>query len=136
MELSPCVLVPKSDGTYHFCTDFRKVNSVTMTDSYPIPQIDDCINRIGHSKYVSKFYLLKVYWQVPLISAFVTTDVLFQYCAMSFGMKNAQAKVSKLKVKNDCSIKVYSLTIMIVPASRGCSIRVCHKVSFVLRSGA
>ena len=26
---SPCVLVPKSDGTYHFCTDCRKVNSAT-----------------------------------------------------------------------------------------------------------
>ena len=23
---SPCILVPKKDGTYHFCTDFRKVN--------------------------------------------------------------------------------------------------------------
>ena len=62
---SLCVLVPKSDGTYHFCTDFRKVNSV-KTDSYPIPRIDDCIDRIGHSKYVSKFDLLKGYWQVPL----------------------------------------------------------------------
>ena len=61
---SPCVLVPKSDGIYRFCTDFRKVNSVTKTDSYPIPQIDDCIDRIGHSRYVSKFDLLKGYWQV------------------------------------------------------------------------
>ena len=34
---SPCVLVPKSDGIYCFCTDFRKVNSVTKTDSYLIP---------------------------------------------------------------------------------------------------
>ena len=63
---SPCVLVPKSGGTYRFCTDFRKVNSFTKTDSYPIPRIDDCIDRIGHSKYVSKFDLLKGYWQVPL----------------------------------------------------------------------
>ena len=58
---SPCVLMPKSDGTYRFCTDFRKVNSITKTDSYPIPRIDDCIDRIGHSKYVSKFDLLKGY---------------------------------------------------------------------------
>ena len=34
---SPCILVPKKDGTYRFCTDFRKVNLVTKTDSYPIP---------------------------------------------------------------------------------------------------
>ena len=31
---SPCVLVPKADGTYRFCTDFRKFNSVSKTDSY------------------------------------------------------------------------------------------------------
>ena len=37
---SPCVLVSKPDKSY-FCTDFRKVNRVTKTDSYPIPRIDD-----------------------------------------------------------------------------------------------
>ena len=39
---SPCILVPKSNGTYRMCTDYRKVNSVTETDSFPIPRIDDC----------------------------------------------------------------------------------------------
>ena len=41
---SPCVLVPKPDGSYHFCTDFRRLNAVTVTNSYPIPRIDDCID--------------------------------------------------------------------------------------------
>jgi hypothetical protein len=36
---SPCILVPKPDGTYRLCMDFRKVNSVTKTDSYPIPEL-------------------------------------------------------------------------------------------------
>ena len=47
---SPCILVPKPDGSYRFCTDYRKVNSVTKTDSYPMPRIDDCIDRIGQAK--------------------------------------------------------------------------------------
>ena len=34
---SPCILVPKSDGTFRMCTDYRKVNSVTKTDTFPIP---------------------------------------------------------------------------------------------------
>ena len=82
---SPCVLVPKPDGTFRMCTDYRKVNSVTKTDTFPIPRIDDCIDNIGHAKYVTKFDLLKGFWQIPLtdrakeISAFVTPDGLYQY---------------------------------------------------------
>ena len=37
---SPCLLVPKSDGTLRFCTDFRKVNAVTKPDSFPLPRVD------------------------------------------------------------------------------------------------
>ena len=59
---SPCILVPKSNGTYRMCTDYRKVNSVTKTDSFPIPRIDDCIDKVGNSKYVTKFDLLKGFW--------------------------------------------------------------------------
>ena len=33
---SPCILVPKPDGTFRMCTDYRKVNSVTKTDTFPI----------------------------------------------------------------------------------------------------
>ena len=50
---SPCILVPKPDGTFRMCTDYRKVNSVTKTDTFPIPRIDDCIDNIGHAKYVT-----------------------------------------------------------------------------------
>ena len=99
---SPCILVPKSNGTYRMCTDYRKVNSVTKTDSFPIPRIDDCIDKIGKAKYVTKFDLLKGFWQVPLtdrakeISAFVTPDGLYQYKVMPFGMKNSPATFQRL----------------------------------------
>jgi len=64
--------------------------------------VDDCIDKIGHAKYVSKFDLLKGYWQVPLsrlaqeLSAFVTPDGLFQYRIMPFGMKNAPATFQRM----------------------------------------
>ena len=44
---SPCILVPKHDGGFRFCTDFRKVNDKTKSDSFPIPRIADCIDQIG-----------------------------------------------------------------------------------------
>ena len=94
---SPCILVPKHDGGFRFCTDFRKVNDKTKSDSFPIPRIADCIDQIGNAKFVSTFDMLKGYWQVPLtqrareISAFVTLSGLYQYKVMPFGMKNAPA---------------------------------------------
>ena len=78
------------------------MNAVTKTDSYPIPRIDDCIDKTGPAKFVSKFDLLKGYWQVPLterakwVSAFVTPKGLYQYKVMPFGMKNAPATFQRL----------------------------------------
>ena len=63
---SPCTLVPKPDSSYRMCTDYHKVNNLTKSDNFPIPQIDDCVDKIGNAKYVSKFDLLKGFWQIPL----------------------------------------------------------------------
>lgn len=88
---SSCVLVDKPDALIRFCTDYQKVNQIT-TYVYPIPRMDDCID-----KYIMKCDLLKGYWVVPLfepakaISAFVTPEVSFQYCIMPFVLKNSQA---------------------------------------------
>ena len=51
---SPCVIRPKSDHSIRVCADYRKVNTVTKTNVYPIPRIDDCIERIGNCKYLTK----------------------------------------------------------------------------------
>ncbi|XP_058618161.1 uncharacterized protein LOC131531435 isoform X1 [Onychostoma macrolepis] len=99
---SPCLLVGKSDGTVRFCTDFRKVNSLTRPDCFPLPRIEDCVDQVGSAKFVSKFDLLKGYWQVPLtkraqeISSFVTPSGLFSYQVMSFGLRNAPATFQRL----------------------------------------
>ncbi|XP_066946149.1 uncharacterized protein [Macrobrachium rosenbergii] len=99
---SPVVLVKKPDGEFRMCFDYRRVNEVTKPDSYPLPRIEDCIDRMGKSKYISKFDLLKGYWQVPLskraraLSAFVTPQGLFQCRVMPFGMKNAAATFQRL----------------------------------------
>ncbi|KAL1249464.1 hypothetical protein QQF64_020469 [Cirrhinus molitorella] len=99
---SPCLLVNKPDGSVRFCMDYRRVNAVTVPDSYPLPRMEDCVDSIGSAKFVSKLDLLKGYWQVPLtqrasdISAFVTPDCFMQYNVMAFGMRNAPATFQRL----------------------------------------
>lgn len=89
---SHCILVLKADTpSLRFCSDFRKVNSVTKADSYPLQRVDDCVDRVGSARFVGKFDLLKGYWQVvPLlsvcakeISAFVIPDGLFVACLLA-----------------------------------------------------
>ena len=98
-------MVPKQDNTYRMCVDLRKVNLVTKTDSHPIPRIEDCIDKLGKAKFISKFDLLKGYWQVPLtkqskeITAFAIPDYLYQFKVMCFGLKNAPSSFSRLMRK-------------------------------------
>ena len=81
---SPVVLVEKGKCQYRLCFDYRQVNKVTKPDSYPIPRIDDCIDSIGNAKYITKFDMLKGYWQVGMtdkareVSAFITPKGLYE----------------------------------------------------------
>ena len=72
---SPCILVSKPGKSYRLCTDNKKVNNVTKTDSFPIPRIEDCIDKIGNANYITKFNHLKGEIAKE-ISAFVTSDGL------------------------------------------------------------
>ena len=56
---SPCIIVPKPDGTFRMFIGYRKVNSVTTTDLFPVPRMDDCTDNIGKAKFVTKFDLSK-----------------------------------------------------------------------------
>ena len=88
------LLVLKPDQSYRMSTDYRKINSVTKTDTFPILRIDDCIDKVGKAKYVTRIDLLKGFYQVPLtdcakeLLAFVTPSGLYQYKVMAFGIKN------------------------------------------------
>lgn len=106
---SPCLLVNKPDGSFRFCTDYRKVNAVTKPNSFPLPRIEDCIDQVGNAKFVSKFDLLKGYWQVPLtarareISAFITPSGLFFLQSYEFRITQRPRNFSA--VNEPCNIR-------------------------------
>ncbi|XP_042215540.1 uncharacterized protein K02A2.6-like [Homarus americanus] len=108
---SPCVLVPKPDGSVRMCTDYKKVNLVTRTDAYPLSRIDDIIDSVGQASFVTKLDLLKGYYQIKLseeakqISAFVTAEGLWQYKVMPFGLKGAPATFQRAMHIPCCDIR-------------------------------
>lgn len=63
---SPMVMEPKKDGFQRPCVDFRKVNAVYCFDTYPMPRIDDLVERVGTAKYTTTLDLCKGYCQIPL----------------------------------------------------------------------
>ena len=81
------------------CTGHKKVNSVTKTASFLVPRVDDCIDNIVHVKYATSFDFLKRFWQILLtdrakeISAFITSDGLYQYKIIPFGIKKTRQQL-------------------------------------------
>ena len=66
---SPIVLVTKKDGSTRFCVDYRKVNVVTCKDAYPIPRVDDTLDTLSGSTWISTIDLRSGYWQVEMAPA-------------------------------------------------------------------
>ena len=54
---SPVVLVPKKDGSLRLCIDYRRLNSVTCKDVYPLPRIDNVLDTLSTSQYFSSLDL-------------------------------------------------------------------------------
>lgn len=102
---SPVVLVKKPDGSSRVCVDYRRVNKLVAPDSYPLPRLEDCIEAVGRAKYISKFDLLKGFFQIPLttraqqIAAFVALGKVYVPLVMPFGLSTAPTAFQALMNK-------------------------------------
>ncbi len=53
-------------GDVRLCVDFRKINAITMKDSFPLPRIDDVLGLLQGQQYFSTLDLASGYWQIEL----------------------------------------------------------------------
>ena len=96
---SPIMLVRKKDGSTRFCVDYCKVNCLTRKDAYPIPET---LDTLAGAKLFSTLDLRSGYWQVQVNpehwekTAFCTSEGLFEFNVMPFGLCNAPATFQRL----------------------------------------
>ena len=90
-------MVPKPDGTFRMCVDYRALNDCTADASWPIPNIAEMLRRIGSQK--PKIFgimdLTQGYHQAPLTLAtkaytsFIIFSGVYQFTRLPFGRKRA-----------------------------------------------
>jgi hypothetical protein len=99
---SNVVLARNKDGTLRFCVDYRKLNSCSRMDVYPLPRIDSCLDAMGGARWFSTFDLRSDYHQVLLDEqnadrmTFFTREGTFRFRAMPFGLCAAPATFQRL----------------------------------------
>lgn len=94
---SPVVLVPKNNNSYRLCVDYRRLNNVTVADTYPMPRLDELLQLAKPTPFMSTIDLQSGYWQVPVSledrdkTCFTTPFGTFRFTRMPFGLRNAPA---------------------------------------------
>ncbi|KAK1911147.1 hypothetical protein P3342_011749 [Pyrenophora teres f. teres] len=94
---SPILFVKKPNRKWRLCVDFRRLNSATIKNQYPLPLITELTDQIQGAKWFTKFDVQEGFYRIRIAkghewkTAFKTKYGLFKYTVMPFGLTNAPA---------------------------------------------
>ncbi|GFV22308.1 hypothetical protein TNCV_3923681 [Trichonephila clavipes] len=74
---APVVLIPKPNNQFRLCIDYQKLNEVTVSDTYPLPRMDDLLQEAKYTAYISTIDLKSGYHQVNVNPADRDKTALF-----------------------------------------------------------
>jgi len=98
----PILFVPKKNGKLRLCVDYRKLNDITIKNRYPLPRIDEIMDRINGAQRYTKLDLQGAYNLVRIAqgeewkTAFHTKMGLYEYLVMPMGLTNVPASFQAL----------------------------------------
>ena len=121
---APTFIIPKKEGTVRFVTDFRQLNKALKRKPYPIPNIQDILQKLGGFTYATALDLNMGYYNIRLdpYAASLCTLVLpwgkYKYKRLPMGIKNSpdifQEKINNLMEGLEDFIRAYLDDILII----------------------
>lgn len=125
---SPLHVVPKKNGEIRACGDYRKLNSITTPDLYPIPRLHDFTYLLANKNFFSCLDINRAYHNIPVVNediektAIITPFGLYEFPRMTFGLRNAaqtfQRFMTHTVLQNLSYVFVYIDDILIASDSK------------------
>ena len=141
---APVLFTTKKDNTWRMCIDYRDLNNITIKNKYPLPHINQLIDRLSNAKWFSKLDLANGYHQIRVDpahvhkTAFTTRYGMFEWLVLPFGLTNAPSIFMQLMQEVlapflDTFVVVYLDDILIYSTTLEAHVNHVHQVLQTLR---